>query len=811
MADIPDELRDTSEDASRAAREAANALRRAVEAEAEKRERIERAKAGVEQLGSSAISFARTLTDNSGSMAKYGSSIDQAASGVGDLVSLLGPFGVVAGLLIKVVGKLVGQVLKTDDTLIQGYDKLAEMGGATAFSTEGLRKLADDLKYPVSDGSFLQLVDVVQEFGNNVTGLGITAGVGIKNFMKIVEMEPTVRDEFTRLGFNQKKVAQLQASYLANEIKLGGRRYKDNETLRKESLSYIRNLVELSALTGENIDEIKKRQENDLKDIGYNLALQERMQQKNGQQLKENIQRGVELAGQVDTASRKAVMEVVAKGAAVGPAAAKLQQRFSQAGLDFVETVQSFEKGMIDENEFRKRFQQANEATFEKLRKGFQLDAQGLSDTFGMEAKTMESMSKTIGDNTSKQVKDDVNAAKDRKDAVKDAQVAVQDVMTQLALAFDKFIELISGPVHAAFKGLMYGLQALTKGISKFVNFVKLMTVGGKKSEVDPTLPFAFDSIEELLDQQIESNKEMIRIEKLFKEKGTSPKATYFDDPGAAKALMLNPSLILERTWYLNAEETYRGTTEQLKKLLGTEGYKKALEEREKNLREGKTKEEQVNKEAAKQPKESATANTVGPPQSASTTTTSTVNTNEQPRTTSPPKNDGQQPTQKFMRGGIVQNPNQARNLVSSLSGNAKIPLPSGIDLPADISLSEDLLSKLMSAQTGTGSKADMFSSLQNAMQNMKIDATPENLAKFELNSKNMLRDTDNMDSLTGNYAETLKKTIDNTIKMPEKSQTKSNNVNEILAVIVEKMDVLASKMNENVGNQYDTLLKSRR
>ena len=113
-----------------------------------------------------------------------------------------------------------------------------------------------------------------------------------------------------------------------------------------------------------------------------------------------------------------------------------------------------------------------------------------------------------------------------------------------------------------------------------------------------------------------------------------------------------------------------------------------------------------------------------------------------------------------------------------------------------------------MSAQPGASNNTDIFASLQNAMQNMKIDAVPAN---FEMNSKNILRDTDNMDSITGNYAETLKKSIDNTIKMPEKSQMKSNNVNDILSVIVEKMDVLASKMNENVDNQYTTLLKSRR
>lgn len=813
MADIPDDLRESSEDVSRRAREAAAAMRKAAEKEGEKRAAIERAKAGAEQLAGGAISFSKTLVDSSGSMSKYGSAVNEAASGAGELLSAIGPFGAILGTFVKIAGKLVGSVLQANDTIIAGYDKLAEMGGATAFSTDSLRRLTNEMNWTVSSGAFTTLTDVIAEFGNNVTGLGTTAGVGIKNFMKITEIVPEVREEFNRLGLNQKKVAQLQASYLANEIKLGGRRYKDNETLRKESFSYIRNLVELSALTGENIDEIKKRQENDLKDIGYNLALQERMQRKNGQALKENIQRGVELAGQVDTTSRKAVMEVVAKGSAVGPAAAKLQQRFSQAGLDFVETVQSFEKGMIDENEFRKRFQQANKATFEKLGKGFQLDAQGLSDTFGMEAKTMEYNSKTIGDNTSQLVKDDVEAARKRKDDLKQTQSAIQDATTALTKAFDEFIRLISGPVNAAFRGLMYSLTALTKGIMKFVNYMGLAKNLGDKASVDPTLPFMFESVDDLLKQQSEANKEMIRIEKEFAKKGTHPKSR-FEDPGSVTSLIRDPSLVFERGKYLEAEETYRGTTQQLEKLLGTEGLKKALAEREKNFNQANAK-ENANEKAAKEQRDAEEAKKQReqnkPPTPKSETPKGTPST---PAANNSPPKQGKEskpadiPPQKYMRGGIAQNPFNAKNLVSNLGGNAKIPLPSGIDIPADVSISEDLLQKLASMQSSAVPNKNMFSALQDVMKNIKIDAMP---IEYDTGRKDLLKDSNNIENIMGSYTETLKKNLETTIVEPKKETNKTNNVNEILTLIVDKMDLLASKMKENTEIQNSTLLSSRR
>jgi hypothetical protein len=815
MADIPsDEARRSAEEVSRAAREAAVALQKQAEAAAQAKADLDQARFGLQQVGQGLISFTRSVTDGSGGMSKYSGAVNSTADGLADLSgALLGPLGTVIGLFIKVVGKLVGSVLETNDKVIDGYDKLAAMGGATQFSAEGLRDLAIQAKWNISSGAYTQLVDVITEFGSNVTGLGNTAGLGIQNFMKITRVEENVRDEFTRLGLSQKKVAQLQASYLAQEIKTGTARYKTNEMLRKESFAYIRNLIEISSLTGESIDVIKKKREEDLRDIGYNLALQEKAKQKDGTKLVEKLKNAVDLAGEVDSTSRKAVMDVITRGQAIGPAAAALEQRFAQAGMSFTSSVKELEKGDIDLDEFRLRMQKAILATNERQGQNMRIIGQESANIFGISAETQAYLSKLLGKDTSKIVKQQVEEAAKRKDSLKETQIAIQDATTALSAAFDEFIKLISGPVNAAFRGLMYAFKALSTGILKFLTRFKQL-FGFDEKKIDPKLPYMFDSVEELLDQQKKANSELTRIKKIFAEKGIKQKPE-----SLSEVSWKHFGLIGEQYAYQEAQKTLEGVNAQIKTLMSSEEFKKQLAAREKNQSDTSAKEKALT-EAEKQQKDARAAKEKS--QSSSTTQAPSapvssgsvptldalgniVVTESQGQSTNAPA--GVTP-QKFMRGGIAQNPTDAKRLVGNLGGNAKIPLPSGIDIPADVSLSEDLLAKLASMQSSSKPNNDVQAMLQDAMKNIQVDAVPAN---FDIGRKDLLKDTDNMNNIMGSYTETLKKTIDNTIKLPEKTTRQSNNVNDILAVIVEKMDILASRMNENTEVQYSALLGSRR
>lgn len=850
MADIPipdEEARRIAEEVNRAARAAASEERKKAEALAEKRARLEEAKLGLSQLGQGAVQFSRALTDSNAGMGKYGQAIESSTDGIGNLLGTLGLFGSALGLVVKIFGTLVNQVLEQNDKIIAGYDKLADMGGAAAFNTQGLLDLADQMKYPVKNGQFEKLIEVVTEFGSNVTGLGASAGEGIINFMKIIEVEPQVRGEFNRLGITQQKLSQLQASYLATEIKIGKGRKRTTDELRADSLRYVTNLVELSALTGEKIDSIKKAREDDLKDVGYNIALQEIASKENGIAVKERIEKGVSLAGEVDATSRKAIRELIATNyQTIGPAAQALSNRFSAAGMDFVATIKDYNENRIDEDELRRRMQVAIKAVNTEYNFNMKTGAEEMARLTGVTAESQAFLSKDLRKGTADQVKEDVNNAKSREDALKQGQTKMQDASTALALAFDEFLKLIRGPVMVAFEGLMTAFKGLSLGIlsfiSKFSDYAEKL--GFNIKAADKTLPYMFDTVENLAKEEKRINAEMLAIEKEHAKKG-------YKQPGVSDLSKIkNPAVLYDEFKYRNLEIEKEGVSAQLKKLLNTDNYKKELENRERQLNEQQIK--GTSAEQAKEEKDKARQQPTAKPAEPKISVTGTPSNDEIKITVESGKETPQdsKPAQKFMRGGIAQNPNEAKNVLSSIKGNASIPLPSGIKVPADVSLSEDFLQKLnlgnksqdkeifnlleesfsnfkidnASSNFSLGvenalkksKKIDNFSEttdvsllLQNAMKDMKIDSLP---ADFSFGSNDILKDSGKFDNIMTGYTDTLKTNLDNIFKIPDVQTTqKDSNTNEILSVLVNKMDILATKMKENADVQYDALLRSKR
>ncbi len=808
MADIPipdEEARRIADEANRAARAAAIEQRRLAEAAAASAAAAQEAKFALGQAGQGLIQFSRSLVDSNAGMGKYGQAIKNTTDGLGDVaIAMGGPLGIAIGLFVKVLGSLTNSVLQANDTIISGYDKLADMGAAAEFNTQELMDLADAHKFPVTGGYFKKLVEVVTEFGSNVTGLGSTAGEGITKFVEILDVGQDVRNEFNKLGVTNQKLAQLQAGYLANEIKMGNARKKTNDELQKDSLKYVTNLVELSALTGESIDNIKKKQEEDLKDIGYNLALQERAGKENGELIKSRIQRGVELAGQVDETSRKAVMEVISKGSAIGPQAAALEQRFGQAGLSFVGSVQDLEAGRITEDEFRKRLQDSIVATNKKVGKQMQLGGSEVQNNFGYTAKTLEYLSKVLGEKTTETVEGQVKDAKTRKDDIKDTQNAIQDATRTLSRAFDEFLKLIQGPVNAAFRGIMYAFKALSQGLLKFLTRFKQF-FGFDEKSIDPKLPYMFDTLEDLLEEQKRVNAEVLKIEKYNAEKGYKPGEVDLRRLVDPKAWLQDPKL-----W--DYYKSQQGINAQIKQLLGTDAYKKQLDEREKLVDREKVKgdaKEQAKQEKANAKEQSSQAPSTEPAVSVrrfeDINQPTTVNINNEQEG----QKNREEPKQKFMRGGIAQDPNAAKNVLSGINGNAMIPLPSGISIPADVSLSEDFIQKLNLGKDKKDSGMDAFSVLQETIKSLKVDTLP---ADFSMSASDILKDSEKFDSIMSGYTDTLKTNLDSTFQFPETTDRKStNSTNEILSILVDKMDLLANKMKENADMQYDTLMRSRR
>lgn len=613
------------------------------------------------QLGSGAIQFSRALTNGQEGMSKYGAAIGQAADGLGGLAQMAGgPLMFVLGGLIKVVGAVVGAVLENNETIIKGYDKIADIGGAASFTTDSLMKLADDTDFTVKSGMFTNFTDNLSKMGGDLLGLGATAGEGMKNFAEIATVGKTVRGQFNKLGINQDKLMQIQAQYVATQLKIGGLQNKNNAQLQSESIQYATQLVELSAATGQSVDQLAKNRDEDMKDVAYNIRLREIGATADGAAMSKRMQDSVDTAALFGNSARKAVRDVMATGQLITPEAIALNQQFSQAGLSLTKSTEDLRNNRLTQDQFNMQMRDAERATREKMGSAMMLGGTEISNVMGYSSDTMAGASKEMREGNRDQIKIDTEAAKNRVDAAKDNQNALNDTTIALSKAFDKFISLISGAVNQGFKALMLAFKALTKGILGFLtkfDFVFSMVGAGG---IDQSLPYMFDSLEDLVKQQKESAEQLAKIEQ---QKATLKKTGKITG---------DPLDVLDDRVEKKLRQQQSGINTALQQLLGLNATTPA---------------------AVTTSSGTPSAPLAAPaaaPTAASKTTPSGAGT------TSPP-------TQKFDKGGIARHP--LASMGPSPTGDSlSISLPGGRSIATTLDMPADLTSKRESLLTQTES-----------------------------------------------------------------------------------------------------------
>lgn len=471
------------------------------------------------EIGSGAINFGKQLSSGTDGLSKYSGAVSQMSDGLGDLITTIGkgsPFAIVLGLFTKAVGAVVGKVLEHDDKLLNSYDKLAEFGAAAGFTTASLQEAADTAGYPVSNGSFQKLTETMSSMSTDMLGLGSTASDGVKKFLDIAKVSQPVKNQFNKLGISQQKLNEMQASYVKQQVRLGVAQSKNAALLQKESLTYATNLVELAAVTGKTTDQIKKSQEDDLNDVAYAIHSRKLAQTKEGQAQLEREKKILEMAGTFGEESRTAVRKVIATGTLTGEEASNLGNAMAIGGDDLVTMVKAGQKGSIDEEKFRMRIQDGmNKRDKATGNAALLMDANSLQ-AMAQTTDTMRGQNQIVKEGTAKSVKNQIAAAKNREDTIKDGQSSLNEASTALGLAFDKFIALISGAVHTAFKALMYGFTAFTKGLVKLLDNPLFKYGAGVK--LDQSVTNLFLSTDELTKRNVEITAELKKVKESEKE-----------------------------------------------------------------------------------------------------------------------------------------------------------------------------------------------------------------------------------------------------------------------------------------------------
>lgn len=252
--------------AKAAAGEAEEARKAQAAARKKQKEEEEKAlanfKAALTAAGGSVVSFGKALTTVDAKFSSLGDGMDKAGDAALELGKNFGVLGTAVGLAVKAITSVATASFKQADAALEAKDSLTKLGGVGVGTGEQIIKMAN--ASGISSKNLNALVKPIQSLSGSFQILGNTVGEGQQAFMKITQVSKEQRAEFGRLGFSQEQLIQSQADYIKLQA-LSGKNIqsqaKDADKLRASSLEYTKNLLELAAITGQDLEGAKKAKE----------------------------------------------------------------------------------------------------------------------------------------------------------------------------------------------------------------------------------------------------------------------------------------------------------------------------------------------------------------------------------------------------------------------------------------------------------------------------------------------------------------------------------------------------------------------
>ena len=211
----------------------------------------------------SLASFGKALTSGAdGGFSKFSDGLTAASGAVAALAKNFGMLGTVLGTIVQVGTKVITMQLKQADDALKTSDEIKKLGNAGALSTKQVIEMVHNAGLSIEQSK--KFTDAMKKAGSGVIGLGDRFGDGAVAFGKMVAVTNTQREGFQRLGISQEELMEYQGEYVALQKASGmqmAKQGKDGEALKKASLDYTRNLVELSSISGNDITTAKKNME----------------------------------------------------------------------------------------------------------------------------------------------------------------------------------------------------------------------------------------------------------------------------------------------------------------------------------------------------------------------------------------------------------------------------------------------------------------------------------------------------------------------------------------------------------------------
>lgn len=200
--------------------------------------------------------------DPSRSFNKYSDGLSQLGDSFAKAASNFGTVGKIVGAGVQGLTTMFKIQAEQADLLHKANDQLAQFGTAGNFTINQLRDMANAAG--VTSKNMEVLVKPLTSLGPALVNLGGTTGQGVKVFADLAKISNAQREQYQRMGISQEQLMQNQADYIQLQ-RMSGRvistEAKDRDALRKASLEYTDNLLQLSAISGQDVETLKKKQQ----------------------------------------------------------------------------------------------------------------------------------------------------------------------------------------------------------------------------------------------------------------------------------------------------------------------------------------------------------------------------------------------------------------------------------------------------------------------------------------------------------------------------------------------------------------------
>lgn len=242
---------------------------------------------------------------------------------------------------VPFLGKGLTALAKSADFNVGIFKQLAQTGATFESSIINLRNAAHDARMPILD-----FVDMVSKNSEVMGQLFGSVDAGVKRMSQFQSALRTVtQEQFAQFGLNLTETSEYFQTYLMLERARGRLVLGNAEEEVARSSHYIKNLVRLSKLTGENADAIDKRN----RELAANGVLQSQLLSL-GQKERDNINNSIAAYGGAETMIGKLITQVVAFGQATEIDTALLNE---VARGQLIPAIQALKSGALDVVEFQ--------------------------------------------------------------------------------------------------------------------------------------------------------------------------------------------------------------------------------------------------------------------------------------------------------------------------------------------------------------------------------------------------------------------------------------------------------------------------